>query len=107
MNGELAGQKKKEKIQEVTVEPTEKGYEPSSLKLKIGIPVRITFIRKIEKTCGTKIAILEFAIKRDLPLSESVVVEFTPEKKGEFAFTYGMGMLKGQIIVQQVSAHKH
>jgi len=40
-----------------------------------------------------------------LPLNEPVVVEFTPEKKGEFAFTCGMGMLKGQIIVQQVSAH--
>jgi len=45
----ISGPEKKKKVQEVTIELTEKGYEPSSLKLRIGIPVRITFIRKIEK----------------------------------------------------------
>jgi len=42
----------------------------------------------------------DYGIRRTLPLDEPVVVEFTPEKSGEFTFNCGMGMLRGSLIVK-------
>jgi hypothetical protein len=33
------------------------GYQPSSVRLRTGIPARLTFIRKVEQTCGREIVI--------------------------------------------------
>jgi RND family efflux transporter MFP subunit len=88
------------KEQIVTVTLNASGYQPASFKLKQDLPARVTFVRKIEATCGTEIVIEEYGIKRELPLNEPVVVEFTPTKTGEFKFACGMGMLKGKIIVR-------
>lgn len=87
-------------VQSVTVTLGEGGYQPSSLRLRRGVPARLTFVRKIEETCGKEIAIPEYNIRRALPLNEPVTVEFTPAKSGEFNFTCGMGMLRGTVIVQ-------
>lgn len=87
-------------VQKVTVALTEKGYEPTSLKLRTAVPAKVTFIRKVSATCGTQIVIADYDIKRDLPLNEPVLVEFTPKKSGTFAFTCGMGMLRGSLIVR-------
>ncbi len=87
-------------VQSATVTLTDNGYQPSSLKLRPGVPARVTFVRRIEETCGTEIALPAYNIRRALPLNEPVVVEFTPDKAGEFNFTCGMGMLRGTVIVQ-------
>jgi len=64
------------------------------------VPARVTFVRKVEATCGTEVVIKDYDIKRKLPLDEPVVVEFTPRKSGTFAFTCGMNMLREKVIVQ-------
>ncbi|HEU4388928.1 MAG TPA: cupredoxin domain-containing protein [Blastocatellia bacterium] len=87
-------------VQSATVILTANGYEPASLNLKVNVAARITFVRKAEKTCGTELAVPEFDINRPLPLNQPVVVELTPRKTGEFAFTCGMGMLRGKLVVQ-------
>lgn len=88
------------KAQSVKVELGENGYQPRSFTLKKGVPARVTFVRRIEETCGKEIAIPAYNIRRDLPLNKPVTVEFTPTKAGEFNFTCGMGMLRGTVIVQ-------
>jgi len=88
------------RTQTVAVMLTEKGYQPDSFKLQKGIPARITFVRKVEATCGTEIVLSEYNIKRELPLNQPVVVEFTPSKTGEFKFACGMDMLRGKILVK-------
>jgi plastocyanin domain-containing protein len=87
-------------VQKVTVALTEKGYEPTVLKLRRGVPAQVTFIRKVSATCATQIVIADYDIKRALPLDEPVLVEFTPKKTGTFAFTCGMGMLRGSLVVR-------
>ena len=87
-------------VQSKTITLTDKGYQPRSLKLRRGVRARVTFIRRIEETCAKAIAIPEYNIRRDLPLNEPVVVEFSPTKSGEFNFTCGMGMLRGTLVVQ-------
>ena len=87
-------------VQKVSVALTEKGYEPTSLKLAKGVPAQVTFVRRVSATCATQIVIADYDIKRALPLNEPVLVEFTPKKFGTFAFTCGMGMLRGSIVVR-------
>ena len=85
--------------QTATVEVTGNGFEPSSLKLKAGVPAKVTFVRKTDETCAKEVVIKEYKIDRKLPLNEAVTVEFTPSK-GEFTFACGMNMIKGKLIVE-------
>ncbi len=90
-----------QQVQEATVKVTEKGYEPAELKLRLGVPARLTFVRETDATCGTEVVFPEYDIERVLPLKERVVVEFTPQKSGEFTFTCGMKMLKGKLVIAE------
>ena len=93
-------QQKDSEVQSVRVVLADNGYEPASFQLKRDLPARVTFVRESKTTCGTEIVIPEYQVKCALPLNEPVVVEFTPNKSGEFTFACGMGMLRGKIIVQ-------
>jgi hypothetical protein len=82
-----------------TVVASEKGFEPATLKLRAGVPARITFRRTTDQTCATEVIFPNLKIKRDLPLNKPVVIELTPQK-GELTFACGMNMFKGSIVVQ-------
>lgn len=75
------------------------GYEPASLRLKRGVPAKVTFHRTTDATCATEVVFAEYGIRRELPLNQAVTVSFTPRKAGEFAFTCGMNMHRGKLIV--------
>jgi plastocyanin domain-containing protein len=80
---------------------TKTGFEPGSLKLKLNVPAKVTFLRQTNDTCATSVVISEYKIKKDLPLNQPVVVEFTPTKTGNFSFVCGMFMVKGELIVTE------
>jgi membrane fusion protein, heavy metal efflux system len=86
--------------QAVRIAVTEKGFEPDRVSLRAGAPARLTFVRTTDKTCGTEVVFPSLALKRALPLNEPVVIELTPGRTGEVAFTCGMNMLKGVVVVQ-------
>ncbi len=86
--------------QSVTVTLNEQGYQPETFSLRRGVPARITFVRKADASCGSEVVLADYNIKRELPLNQPVVVEFTPAKTGEFKFACGMDMLRGKIIVK-------
>lgn len=88
------------KTQSVRINLTEKGYQPSSFRLKKGVPARVTFVRKTEDECGREIVISAYNIRRELPLNTPVTVSFTPKKAGTFNFACGMDMLRGKLIVR-------
>ena len=94
------GVRPKTGVQAARVELTSQGYEPATLKLRVGVPARVTFTRRVSATCATEVVLSDYGIRRTLPLDEPVVVEFTPEKSGEFTFSCGMGMLRGSLIVK-------
>lgn len=87
-------------VQSVTVSLTAEGYSPETIRLRRGVPARLTFVRKVEATCGNELLIPDYRIKRDLPFNEAVVVEFTPNKRGASEFSCGMNMLRGKIVVR-------
>jgi plastocyanin domain-containing protein len=95
-----SAQKTRGGSQSARVEITRYGYEPVSIALRKGIPARITFVRRTNDTCATEVLFPDYGINRNLPLDQAVVISFTPRKTGEFAFTCGMRMHKGRMIVR-------
>jgi RND family efflux transporter MFP subunit len=87
-------------VQTAKIAVTEKGFEPEKVTLRSGVPARLTIVRVTDKTCATEIVFPALNIKRALPLNEPVAIEFTPDKTGDIAFTCGMNMLKGAVVVQ-------
>jgi cobalt-zinc-cadmium efflux system membrane fusion protein len=82
------------------VKATERGFEPAKVRVKAGVPVRLTFIRTTEATCATEVVFPSLKIRRPLPLNKPVVVELTPGKTGEIAFACGMDMFKGAVVAE-------
>ncbi len=87
-------------IQGAKIVVNEQGFEPAKVVLRAGTPARLTFIRATDKTCGTEVVFPSLNITRALPLNEPVQIEFTPTKSGAIAFTCGMNMLRGDVVVQ-------
>jgi len=88
------------RVQNVKVEITEAGYQPSIFKLKRGVPARLTFVRRTEDECGKEVVIRAYNIRRALPLNKLVTINFTPRRTGSFSFVCGMDMMRGKVIVQ-------
>jgi plastocyanin domain-containing protein len=76
------------------------GYEPKSITVKKGQPVKLAFYRQDAKNCGGEVVFPNLDLKKELPVGETVSVEFTPQETGELAFTCGMNMMRGKILVQ-------
>jgi plastocyanin domain-containing protein len=74
--------------------------EPQQVNLRAGSPARLTFLRTTDRTCGTEVVFRSLDIRCALTLNEPVAIEFTPTKSGDIAFTCGMNMLKGVVVVQ-------
>lgn len=76
------------------------GYEPASVTVNKGQPVKLAFYRADADNCGGEVVFAAQKITKKLPVGKLVVVEFTPRTTGEIAFACGMGMYAGKLIVQ-------
>jgi plastocyanin domain-containing protein len=96
------GAKKKAAAHPKTVRVTvgKNGFSPSSINVEEGFPLTLIFKRTSKQSCGDKVVFPSLNITKNLPVGKAVTVKFTPDKTGEIAFTCGMNMFKGSIIVQ-------
>ncbi len=76
------------------------GYTPDVIVVQKGRPVRLIFMRQESSTCSEKVLFPDFNQSAVLPEGEQVVLEFTPERAGEYGFQCQMGMLRGKLIVE-------
>ena len=76
------------------------GYTPDVLVVKAGQPVRLNFTRQETASCSEMVLFPDFDKSARLPTGQTVAVEFTPDKPGEYDFQCQMGMLHGKLIVQ-------
>jgi plastocyanin domain-containing protein len=86
-------------VQEIDV-VVKGGYTPDVLVVKAGQPVRLNFNRQETASCSEMVLFPDFDRSARLPTGETVPVEFTPEKPGEYDFQCQMGMLHGKLIVE-------
>ncbi len=76
------------------------GYTPDVIVVKAGKPVRLYFNRLESASCSEMVVFGDFNKSAKLPEGETVAVEFTPKKPGEYEFTCQMGMLRGKLIAE-------
>ena len=77
------------------------GYDPSTVEVVAGRPVKIDFYRDETDSCSETVVIGEFGISKKLQPFHTTSVEFTPEKPGKYPFHCGMNMLHGSIVVKE------
>lgn len=75
------------------------GYSPSTVRGKVGAPLRLVFDRVDDSSCSEEIVIPDFGVRRFLPSGERTTIEITPTAPGRYQFTCGMGMLHGAVVV--------
>ncbi len=76
------------------------GYQPASIVVKVGKPVRLNFTRRESTPCGEDVVLPGFGKRAHLPEDKTVAVVVTPEEPGEYEFTCGMNMYKGKLIAE-------
>jgi plastocyanin domain-containing protein len=86
--------------QVVAITVTSKGFEPSSITVRQGTPVKLVVTRKTERTCATEIVMKDFGVNQPLPLEKPVTVVVNPKSPGQYRFACGMDMIAGILKVQ-------
>jgi uncharacterized protein len=86
-------------VQNATIEITSRGYSPTYLKVKQGIPVNLSLISKDAYNCAAAFRIPSLKIGKNVQPNTTETVTFTPQQKGRIAFTCSMGMYTGTIEV--------
>jgi len=76
------------------------GYSPEVITIPMGKITQLNFLRTDPSSCLEEVVIGDFHIRKTLPLNEKVFVEINPKKTGEYAYSCGMGMFHGKIIVK-------
>jgi plastocyanin domain-containing protein len=84
----------------IAVVVTSNGFEPSTINVRAGQPLRLVITREVDRTCATDIVIEDYGIKKALPLNKPVEVRFTPKKTGTIRYACAMGMIAGSLIVK-------
>jgi plastocyanin domain-containing protein len=86
-------------VQELTI-IVKGGYSPDHIEVEAGRPVRLNFRREEANSCTEQVIFGDFGVSKMLPQGQTVPVEFTPERAGEFTFHCGMNMVRGKLIVR-------
>lgn len=82
---------------EITVE---RGYHPSRFTIPAGEPVRLTFLRREAGGCSRELMFPSLGIRQELPQGVPVTIDLPALPAGELAFTCGMSMMRGTIVVE-------
>src|SRR5919106_5376436 len=86
-------------VQDVTI-AVRGGYSPSLIRVRQGVPLRMTFDRQEGGECTSEVVFPDFRVRRALPAFAETTVQLLPDKTGEFPFACGMNMVHGRLIVE-------
>ncbi len=87
-------------VQDVTINVTSSGYSADKVKLKKGVPVRLTLKTSNTYSCASAFTIPKLDIQKILPATGKEVLTFIPESTGLLAYSCSMGMYRGNFIVE-------
>ena len=86
-------------IQEVVI-TVKGGYSPNLIRVREGVPLKLTFDRRESGDCTSRVVFADFHASKSLPAFGTATLEFTPDKVGEFDFACGMNMIHGTLVVE-------
>ena len=87
----------------IAITADDKGFKPSSVKLKKGVPATLVFTRTSDDTCATEVVFPQLDIKKDLPKGQAVSINVPTDKEQTLTFQCGMGMYKSSVVVAAVN----
>jgi len=76
------------------------GYQPARILAKAGQPLKLAFYRADAENCGREVVFPGLGIQRELPPGKTVVIDIAPRRTGSLAFSCGMKMLRGELVIQ-------
>jgi plastocyanin domain-containing protein len=76
------------------------GYEPATVRVPAGKPVRLVFDRQETSPCSEEVVFPDFGIRKFLPTDRATAIDITPPKPGRYEFTCGMSMLHGAVVAE-------
>jgi plastocyanin domain-containing protein len=85
--------------QEITI-TVRGGYDPSSIRVRHGEPIRLVFDRRETSSCSEEVVFPDFGIRKFLPPFQRTAIDLPPAAAGHYEFTCGMSMLRGQLIAE-------
>jgi plastocyanin domain-containing protein len=77
----------------------DRGYVPSRISLEAGVPTTLHFERREDDPCTEMLVSELWPNAHRLVAHGDTAIHFTPDRLGRFAFTCGMGMYSGELIV--------
>lgn len=78
----------------------QRGYHPNRVAVPAGEPVRLTFVRREAGGCSRELMFPSLGIRQELPQGVPVTIDLPALPAGEIAFTCGMSMMRGAIVVE-------
>lgn len=78
----------------------DRGYRPSRIELDAGIPTVLRFERREDDPCTELLVSELWPNAHRLVAHGETAVRFTPQRPGRYAFTCGMGMYSGELVVR-------
>lgn len=86
-------------VQKATVTIDNGMYMPAVISVKKDKPVELTFKAGKSPGCGKTVVFKSLKISKEVG-SKPVTIKFTPKQAGTIAFTCGMGMFDGKVVVK-------
>ena len=86
-------------VQEIRIRVKD-GYEPATIFVEAGRPVRLYFYRDETSGCSERIVFEDFGIDQELPAFETTPVQLNPKEPGDYPFRCGKSVLKGRLVAQ-------
>lgn len=78
-----------------------RGYRPSHIELEAGVPATLRFERREDDPCTELLVSELWPSAHRLVAHGETEVRFTPQRPGRYAFTCGMGMYSGELLVHE------
>lgn len=85
--------------QDYKIQILDSGFSPNRIKVKKGLPVKLTLVSSNVYSCALAFRIPSLGISKNLKPTDSQIIEFTPTKLGQIPFSCSMGMYRGTIDV--------
>ena len=76
------------------------GYDPATVRVQAGSPVRLIFDRQETSGCSEEIVFPDFGVRKYLPPNTRTALDLTPPSPGTYEFTCGMSMLRGRLVAE-------
>jgi plastocyanin domain-containing protein len=79
----------------------DRGYVPSRIDLEEGVATVLRFERREDDPCTELLVSELWPTQHRLAAHAETLIRFTPQRAGRYAFTCGMGMYSGELVVHE------